>query len=139
MSETQNVQVVKDAFAAFVRGDIKGVLALVDDNVDWHGVKGADAVAPHGGRRYGRAAVEDFFVKVGESTTFSRFEPKEFVAQGDQVVAIGDYAAAVKNTGGSVACDWVMVFTIRNGKIARFREFTDSAQLVKAYGQTAAA
>jgi ketosteroid isomerase-like protein len=27
-----------------------------------------------------------------------------------------------------------MVFTVRDGRIARFREWTDSAQLVRAYG-----
>jgi len=40
---------------------------------------------------------------------------------------------------GSVSSDWVMVFTMRDGQVARFREWTDSAQLVKAYGPSAAA
>ena len=133
MSEA-NVQVVKSAYAAFQRGDVAAILALVDDNVEWHGVKGGEGVAPHAGLRRGKPAVAEFFQQVGSSLEFTKFEPREFIAQGDQVVAIGDYAAKVKATGRSMASDWVMVFTVRNGKVTRFREWTDSAQLVKAYG-----
>src|SRR5687767_3166329 len=115
MSESGNVQVVKDAYAAFMRGDINGVLALVTDNVDWHAVKGAEGAAPHAGARKGRAAVADFFAKLGASTDFSSFEPREFIAQGDQVAVIGDYSATVKGTGRSLTSDWVMVFTVKDG------------------------
>jgi ketosteroid isomerase-like protein len=138
MSESRNVQVVKDAYAAFQRGDINAVLALVDSEVDWHAIKGAEGVAPHAGARHGRAAVAEFFAQLGASTEFTRFEPREFVAQGDQVVAIGEYAAKVTTTGRSIASDWVMVFTVRDGKVVRFREWTDSAQVVRAYGTSAA-
>lgn len=138
MSESENVQVVKDAYAAFQRGDIQGVLALVDENVDWHAIKGGEGVAPHAGRRNGRVAVAEFFSQLGGSMEFSKFEPREFVAQGDQVAVIGEYSATVKTTGHSLASDWVMVFTIRDGKVVRFREWTDSAQLVRAYGTLAA-
>jgi ketosteroid isomerase-like protein len=134
MAENGNVQVVKDAYAAFMRGDIAGVLALVTDDVDWHAVKGAEGAAPHAGARKGRAPVADFFAKLGASTEFSRFEPREFIAQGDQVVVIGEYSATVKETGRSITSDWAMVFTVRGDRIARFREWTDSAQLVRAYG-----
>ena len=37
MSEAGNTQIVKDAFAAFLRGDVNAILAKVGDNVDWHG------------------------------------------------------------------------------------------------------
>lgn len=49
------------------------------------------------------------------------------------VVAVGWYKATVKATRRSMASDWVMVFTIRDGRIVRFREFTDTAALVRAY------
>ena len=133
MSEARNIQTVKDAFAAFQRGDVAGVLALVDDQVEWHGVKGTEGVAPHAGLRVGRAAVGEFFAQLGSTTRFRVFEPREFVAQGDQVVVVGYYEVDVTRTQQSIATDWVMVFTVRNGRIVRFREWTDSAQLVRAF------
>src|SRR5262245_40570360 len=67
--------------------------------------------------------------RVADTTDFKSFEPQEFVAQGDQVVVIGRYAARMKPSGQSISSGWVMLFTIRNGKVVRFREYTDSAQI----------
>ncbi len=50
------------------------------------------------------------------------------------MVCLGYYKARVKQTGGMFSCTWAMVFTIRNGRIVRFREWSDSAQLNRAYG-----
>src|SRR5688572_26123270 len=119
MSESRNVQIVKDAYAAFQRGDVGAIVAQMDDNVEWHAGIGAEGVVPQAGMRKGRAGVAQFFAQVAGSTEFTRFEPREFIAQGDQVVAIGDYAANVKTTGRSVASGWVMVFTLRDGKVTR--------------------
>jgi len=137
MSEAQNTQVVKDAYAAFARGDVNGILAQVDDNVDWEAVKGTEGVMPTAGVRRGRKAVGEFFSQVASSIAFDAFEPREFVAQGDSVVAIGQYKGKSKETGRPFSSDWVMVFTLTNGKITRFREFADSAALVRAFGKTA--
>jgi ketosteroid isomerase-like protein len=65
---------------------------------------------------------------------FDQFEPREFVSQGDRVVCIGYDKARVPKTAGELSSSWVMVFTVKNGKIVRFREWTDSAQLNRAYG-----
>ena len=138
MSEARNTETVKECYAAFQRGDIATILSKLDDAVEWEGVKGTEGVAPHAGVRRGRGAVTEFFQIVGSTIEFHAFEPKEFVAQGDTVVAIGSYRATVKTTKKSIASDWAMIFNFRDGKITRFREFTDSAQLVRAYGVTAA-
>ena len=134
MSEARNTQLVKDAYAAFQRGDIQAILDMLDESVEWHGVIGTEGVLPQAGRRHGRAAVADFFRQVAEATTFEAFEPREFIAQGDQVCVVGYYRGRANTTGESYANDWVMVFQVRNVRLARFREFTDSAQLVRVFG-----
>ncbi len=133
MSEARNTQMVKDAYAAFLRGDAQTILDMLDDHVEWQGVIGGEGVLPNAGRRKGKAQVAEFFGQVAEAYDFERFDPKEFVAQGDTVVAVGDYRAVTKPANRIVNSEWAMVFTFRDGKIASFREFTDSAQLVKAY------
>jgi ketosteroid isomerase-like protein len=139
MNESSNVQAVKAAYDAFLRGDIDAILAMLDENVEWQAVKGTEGVAPHAGVRRGPGAVKEFFAQVAATIQFSRFEPKEYIAQGDQVAVVGEYSARIATTGRSVTSDWVMVFTFRNGRMVRFREWTDSAQLVRAYGASAAA
>ena len=133
MSEASNTQVVKDAYAAFGRGDVQGILSALDEKVVWEGVKGTEGVMKTAGVRNGRPAVGEFFAQVNETIAFEAFEPREFVAQGDVVVALGTYRGKSKETGRTFSSDWVMVFEFRNGKIARFREFTDSAALVNAF------
>jgi len=72
MSEAQNTQLVKDAYAAFQRGDITAILNMLDDAVDWHGVIGTEGV-----------------LQVAEAITFDTFDPREFIAQGDKVAVMG--------------------------------------------------
>ena len=138
MSEASNTRVVKEAYAAFARGDVSAILNLLDDNVEWEAVKGTEGVAPHAGLRRGRPAIAEFFQQVDQNVAFDVFEPREFVAQDDLVVAIGRYTGTAKPTKRSFSSDWVMVFTLRDGKVVRFREFADSAQLVKAFAGKAA-
>jgi ketosteroid isomerase-like protein len=129
----RNIQVVKDAYAAFFRGDIPGVLAMVAEDVEWQGVKGAEGVVPHAGTRRGRAQVEEFFALLAGNTRFKTFQPKEFIASEDSVAVVGYYEATIMTTGRHVASDWVMTFTIKDGKITQFREFTDSAAFARAH------
>jgi len=134
---SRNVETVQQAYAAFGRGDVEGILATLDDAIEWHGVKGAEGVAPHAGLRRGKPAVAEFFAQLAGSLDFHRFQPLEFVDGGDTVAVIGEYEATAKTTGRRMASDWVMVFTFRAGKIVQFREWTDSAQLVRLYGAAA--
>ncbi|HKB11358.1 MAG TPA: nuclear transport factor 2 family protein [Vicinamibacterales bacterium] len=138
MQEAQNTKVVQDAYAAFSKGDIPALLNLVADDVVWHGVYGGSADVPQAGVRRGRAAVAEFFKLVGETVAFSRFEPHDFIATGDKVVTLGHYSGTVKTTGRTFDSDFAMVSTFRDGKIARFQEFTDSAAVNAAYAREAA-
>ena len=133
MSEAQNIKVVQDAYAAFGRGDIPALLGYMVDSIHWRPVIGTASHVPFSGERTGKAGVAEFFKRVAETEDFQQFEPREFVAQGDTVVAIGHYRATVKATGRTFDSDFVMVFTLRDGKVATFREFTDSAAVNAAF------
>ena len=131
--EAANTQLVQDAYAAFARGDITKLLDYMSDDVQWRPVIGAAKHVPFAGERKGKAAVAEFFTRVAESEDFEQFEPREFTAQGDSVVALGRYRAKVKKTGRTFESDFAMVFTVRGGKVVAFREFTDSAAINAAF------
>jgi ketosteroid isomerase-like protein len=132
MEEARNTTVVQEAYAAFGRGDIQTLLSKLADDIVWMGVYGAGAHVPTAGERRGKAAVAEFFKQVAENVNFSRFEPKEFIATGDKVVALGHYTATtpMKKNFDS---DFAMVFTLRNGHVTRFQEFCNSAAVNAAY------
>ena len=132
MQEAQNTKVVQEAYAAFGRGDVQSILDRLTDDVIWIGVYGAAAYVPTSGERRGEAAVATFFKQVAESVNFSRFEPKEFIATGDKVVALGHYTGK-SPIGKSFDSDFAMVFTLKNGKVSHFQEFSDSAAINAAY------
>ena len=133
MSEAQNTKVVQDAYAAFGRGDVAALLGYMTDDVQWQPVIGMSKQVPFSGARKGKAGVAEFFKQVAESEDFELFEPREFIAQGETVVAVGHYRAVTKSTGKTFDSPFVMVFTFRGGKVATFREFSDSAAINAAY------
>ena len=132
MQEAQNTKIVQDAYAAFGRGDVQALLGYFDENILWKPVQGAARHVPTAGERRGKASVGEFFKIVSEQVNFLRFEPREFVAQGDKVVALGHYEAKAP-TGRGFESDFVMVFTLRDGKVVQFQEFSDSAAINAAY------
>jgi hypothetical protein len=133
MSEAQNTKVVQDAYAAFGRGDIPTLLGYMTDDIHWRPVIGTAKHVPFSAEGKGKAHVAEFFKRVAASEDFQVFEPREFVAQGDTVVAVGHYRAVIKATGKTFESDFAMVFTLRGGKVATFREFTDSAGINAAF------
>ena len=135
MSEQGNVQVIQAAYAAFEREDIQSILDSLSERVEWIGPE----VEPVAGTYRGRDEVAGFFLKVNEIAEFSSFEPREYVAQGDRVIALGFYRAKVKSTGRSYECDWAMAFTVEDGEITEFQEFTDTATIAAALAGASAA
>lgn len=131
MSEQENLRTVQGIFEAFGRGDIPGLLDMVTDDVQWI-VSGPDTV-PYFGERRGRAGVTDFFVQLGSNVEFQRFEPQEFVAQGDKVAVTGSERGLVKTTGRSFDNDWAMLFTVGGGKVSRLRIYENSAAIAEAF------
>lgn len=137
MAEQENVSVVRDAYAAFQRGDIPGLMGLLTDDVDWW-TPGSPEQIPYTGRRSGHAAVGEFFGQLAASEEITHFEPREFIAQGDKVAVTGNYKGRTKPSGRDYDLDWLQVFTVREGKIAAFREYLDTAALADAHRGAAA-
>lgn len=136
MDTQGNLQVVKDGYAAYSRGDIPGLLALLAEDIEWQ-IPGPGL--PLAGTYRGRDGVATFFQKLAADTEILDFQPREFVADGDRVLAVGWERAKVKATNRTVELDWIMSFTVRNGKVAKFREYTDTKALADAYGAAARA
>lgn len=126
----ENINLVKSTYDCFFRGDIEGLLATHSDDIDWQ-VYGPLEI-PTAGPRHGKEEVMQFFQQVGETYEFSKFDVQQYVAQGDTVVALGEYAGTAKTTGKEFEMHFAHVVTIQNGKTSKFREFTDTAAALKA-------
>ena len=132
MSEQHNnVQLVTSAYEAFGRGDIQFIIDACTEDVDW--LLPGPAEIPICGARKGKAGVRDFFETLAAEDDVLEFRPAQWVAQGDLVVAMGHYKARYRHNDAIAESDWCHVFTIRDGRVARWYEYTDTAAFLEAY------
>ncbi len=131
MREQQNVELVQQCYADYGTGDIDHLIECMAPDIEWElaDVPGVD----FSGKRTGCDQVREFFRLNGEQQTVREFAPREFIAQGDKVVVLGHGAWTVKATGLDFESDWVHVFTLRDGKVAAFREFMDVNVAIDAF------
>src|ERR1700722_9089500 len=95
LQKESNTQIVQRCFGYFLQGNIPALLNEVTDDIKWS-VPGPVNIMPWSGTRSGKAGVGEFFKIVSESTEFTKFEPREYIAQGDRVVALGFFEGKSK-------------------------------------------
>ncbi|HET6892212.1 MAG TPA: nuclear transport factor 2 family protein, partial [Pyrinomonadaceae bacterium] len=118
MSEQGNTNLAQQVYENFKRGDIKALLNLLSDDIEWQ--LPDIEIVPCAGKRRGHEQRGQFFASLVDTQEVQHFDPREFIAQGDKVVALGHYAWLVKSTGREFGGDFAHVFTVHNGKVVRF-------------------
>jgi ketosteroid isomerase-like protein len=124
VDEQANVRVVEGMFSSLRRGDLGGVLDRLSDDIEWR-IAGPSEL-PYAGTHRGRDEVAKFFQAFGQEAEFEVFEPREYIAKGDKVVVLGHERQRIRATGQVVETDWAAVYTLRDGRIVRFRNYVDS-------------
>lgn len=136
MGEQQNLDTVRGMYAAFGRGDLEAILAVLDPQVSWRTPGAPDL--PTAGLREGVPAVREFFGLLLNSFDIADFTPHDFLAAGDKVVVLGTSREGPKGTGRLVDFRWVHVFTFRDGRIVAFEEPADVSELVREFRRSTA-
>jgi uncharacterized protein len=132
MGEQQNLAMVRKAFEKLGAMDMNGFMDTLSEDVEWE-TPGPQEVLPFAGTHHGRQAVADWFGKMNELEEVQRFEPQEFLANGDKVVVLGESRVKVRSTHRVVDDHWFHVYTVRDGHITHFREAYDTAAEVAAH------
>jgi ketosteroid isomerase-like protein len=124
-----NIEFVKDLFAAFGRGDIGYVIDAHSVDVVSESPVSRTSTLPWAGSRAGRRELVEYFESMATHLRPEAFQDVVFTASGDRVVVEGTNAGSVVETGECYEHDWVMVFTIQDGKVARFRHYYDPGDI----------
>ena len=132
MSEQQNLALAQEFYATLKRGDVVGLLNTLADDVSWF-VPGPKDIIPLTGRRESGRQVVQILARLVELQDPEQFDDREFVAQGDQVIALGHYRWRIKSNGQSYESDWAHAFGISDGKISSFQEYLDTYAWAAAY------
>jgi uncharacterized protein len=119
------LDITKRAYEAFGRRDIPAFLTLVADEVDWQLV--CPSSWPYSGPRRNPAEVADFFAALDGFDDLTLFEPREFIEAGENVTVLGYLEGSARDTKQKFETEWMHVSTVRNGKITRWRGFSNTA------------
>jgi ketosteroid isomerase-like protein len=119
-----NIDILRDGYAAFGRGDIPAVLAIFADDIDWY----TPEELPGGGTFHGTAGVLEFFSTL--PTTYQKLsvEPDRFLDAGDQVIVEGHDRGQIDGTPFEVG--FAHVWTFVDGKATAMREYMDTGKLL---------
>ena len=123
-----SVDVVRGVYEAFGRGDVAAVLGAMADDVEWHEAEGM----PYGGvYRGGQAVAENVFGPVMRDIPNFAVSPEELIGSGDTVAVVVRYTGTGQATGKQLHLAVAHVWDVRDGKIARFRQFIDTAMFLE--------
>jgi uncharacterized protein len=131
MSE-ENLEIVRSGYEAFARGDIEGVLAIMDPEVEWDpvlaGILGVDPVR-------GMDALRSFLIE-DIAAWFSDFEakPESIEDLGGSVLVHTHYAGRGRASDVPVSLEMFSLITLRGGKIVSFRDYDTKEAALEAAG-----
>jgi ketosteroid isomerase-like protein len=125
MDSNEAKQLVMNGYKLYQDKKMDELLALYHDDVEWVGPD--SDFLPFAGTFHGKTGVVQFFTKLNQSQEALKFEPQQFIADGDKVVVIGTATWQVRANGQTYENPWVHIFTIRDGKVARFEQFYNAA------------
>jgi ketosteroid isomerase-like protein len=128
----ENVEIVRSALDAFARGGLDAAAEYWTDDIDHRSIPGAvDDRGPMHGKDAVRAYYQDWL------DTFDEFwtEPVELIDVGeDQVVSVLRMGGLAKQSGIETNLTYAVLTTIRDGKIARGREYATREDALEAAG-----
>ena len=131
MSE-QHAEIVRDAIAAYERGDIEGVLRLCDEDIVITQASELPGVSPE--HRGHRGVLETFAEWPGEWDDFRTETLKIVAAPGDKVFVTVRTHGRGKLSGVDVELDFNFVFAVSDGKLSEWQLFLQEDQALEAAG-----
>ena len=124
---TQPAGIVRSFYDKLGAGEAPGALGLMAPDIEWITMwhykidgRGPEAVA------------EGLFKPlIAEWSSFA-LVPTEFITEGDTVVSLGDFTGVHGATGKSSEARYAHVWTVKDGKITRFRQYIDTLAIARA-------
>ena len=123
----ENVQVVQSFYDAISRGDVGTVLGLMDPEVEWNEAEHF-LYADHSPYIGPNSILNGVFMRLMSDWEGFKAIPEQFIGMGDMVAVTGRYHGTYRETGKSVNAQLVHVYTVKDGKLVKFQQYTDTAQ-----------
>jgi hypothetical protein len=127
----ENVQIIRDIYEAFARGDVPAVLQAFDPQIEWR--EAENFLYADGNPYLGpQAILSGVFMRLGTEWDGFSAVPADLLDAGAQVVALGLYSGTHKTTGKQVRAQFAHIWTVDQGKVRKFQQYTDTQQFAEA-------
>jgi hypothetical protein len=121
-----NKEIIESLYASFAQGDVPAVLGAMDENIEWTEADGFPLAGTYVGPQ---AVLEGVFMRLGEVGDEFAAVPDQIVADGDTVVALGNYTWKHKTSGAPAKVKMAHVLTLADGKVKTFQQHVDTVRV----------
>jgi uncharacterized protein len=127
-----NAEIIYGLYDSFARGDVPAVLGAFDENISWTEAEGF----MYGGTYDGpNAVLENVFMKLGTEWEGFAAVPNKVVDGGDgNVISTGTYSGKYLMTGKSTTVPFAHEWELRDSKIVKFNQYTDTQVIARDLG-----
>lgn len=117
-------------YAALGRGDVPGVIALLDEQVRW---TEAERFPYYSGTWLGpQAVVDNLLARLATDWEGFAANAHDFMVEGKRVVSFGTYYGTYKATGRFMSAGFAHLWSVEHGRITSFQMYTDTAKVLEA-------
>jgi len=124
---TNPAEIVLSFYDKLKAGDAPGALGLMAHDIEWIAMWHYKV----NGRGPERVAEGLFKPLMAEWSSFA-LDPAEFIVDGDTVVSLGRFTGVHGTTGKLVEAGYAHIWTVKDGKITRFRQYIDTLAIAEA-------
>jgi hypothetical protein len=135
----QAIAALRDAYAAFNRGDLDAAVASLDENIEWIEPK----EFPGGGTYQGRESAKQYLAQSRAAWAEVTSEPEQFIPAGNRILVLVHARVRARVRAKDRAKDrakgsneWqdvrlADVYTFRDGKAIQMRAFADRDEALR--------
>jgi len=131
----QAIAALRDAYAAFNRGDMDAAVASLDENIEWI----EPQEFPGGGTYQGRESAKRYLAQSRAAWAEVTSEPEQFIPAGDRIVVLVHARVRAKGSNEWQDVRLADVYTFRDGKAIQMRAFADRDEALRWAGVQVAA
>ena len=126
----ENVEVVRRSWAAMDRGDLAEALSYLDEAIEW------EPAEDEPDARIARGVAEVASLLAEWYGSFEDFSgaPEDFIDAGGHVVVPIVFTGRPHGSDAVVTVEETQVYTVRDGRIVRVREYRTKAEALAALG-----
>jgi uncharacterized protein len=127
-----NRKLIQEMCEAFGRRDWKAGLEPISDDIEWD--MSTYGSWPDTGVVHGPAAVQTFFRSYLGTWDDYEIDFDQYLDVGDEVLVIVHDRGRGKGSGALVERHWAQLWTVRDGKVVRFRAYANPQAGLEAAG-----